>query len=194
MGDPGTMNVLTDSTLVNDTPLTVLDQAVVLALCLDVKNHNPMDGLTYEEMKPYVARVMHKDGANPSSSSASSPALTEDESRHLDTSDWMTYSTALMIKALLEFENYKTMCARMLTLPSPPPHRVSCLAPPLSRGVPTGESCNLRVSQGESGAADAGAGGPTHDEAHADAVLAASGGRVCTCGGVWWRRRVSAVA
>jgi hypothetical protein len=35
-----------------------VDQAVILALCLDVENNNPLDGLTYEEMFPYVQRIL----------------------------------------------------------------------------------------------------------------------------------------
>ena len=40
-----------------DAPLSALDQCVVLALCLDVRNSNPADGLTAEEMRTCVARV-----------------------------------------------------------------------------------------------------------------------------------------
>lgn len=61
--------------------LTILDQAIVLAFCLDVKNHNPADGLTAEEMGAYLARVLD----------------------HHD--DWMVYSTALLERAWLEFES-----------------------------------------------------------------------------------------
>jgi len=35
-----------------------VDQAVLLALCLDVENSNPKDGLTKEEMFPYVERIL----------------------------------------------------------------------------------------------------------------------------------------
>ena len=58
------------------------------------------DGLTNEEMRPYIARVMHKDNT----------LSTGKPGDHLDAADWMTYSTALLVKAMLEFENYKTMC------------------------------------------------------------------------------------
>ncbi|KAG7348582.1 tetratricopeptide repeat protein [Nitzschia inconspicua] len=64
--------------------LTILDQAILLALCLDVKNTNPADGLTGEEMSAYLARVLH----------------------HHD--DWMVYSTALLERAWLEFEGNHT--------------------------------------------------------------------------------------
>jgi hypothetical protein len=59
--------------------LTVLDQTILLALCLDVKNSNPDDGLSGEEMKAFLARVLD----------------------HHD--DWMVYSTALL-ESWLEFE------------------------------------------------------------------------------------------
>ncbi|RYG41597.1 tetratricopeptide repeat protein, partial [archaeon] len=56
-----------------------------LALCLDIKNHNPADGLTQAEMRPYVTRA-------------------------LDTPlNWMVYSTGLLIKSWLEFENHRTV-------------------------------------------------------------------------------------
>jgi len=61
--------------------LNILDQAILLALCLDVKNTNPTgDELTAEEMGAYLARVLS----------------------HHD--DWMLYSTALLERAWLEFE------------------------------------------------------------------------------------------
>ena len=64
--------------------LNVLDQSIILALCLDVKNTNPADGLTGEEMGAYLARVLH----------------------HHD--DWMVYSTALLERSWLEFEGNHT--------------------------------------------------------------------------------------
>lgn len=64
--------------------LNVLDQSIILALCLDVKNTNPADGLTAEEMGAYLARVLH----------------------HHD--DWMVYSTALLERSWLEFEGIHT--------------------------------------------------------------------------------------
>ena len=42
----------------NNGSLHPIDQAVILSLCLDVENSNPQDGLTYEEMFPYVTRVL----------------------------------------------------------------------------------------------------------------------------------------
>jgi tetratricopeptide (TPR) repeat protein len=60
--------------------LSILDQAILLSLCLDVKNNNPADGLTGEQMGAYLARVLD----------------------HHD--DWMVYSTALLERAWLEYE------------------------------------------------------------------------------------------
>ena len=40
------------------TDLHPVDQAIILALCLDVENSNPTDGLTNEEMFPYIERVL----------------------------------------------------------------------------------------------------------------------------------------
>ena len=60
--------------------LNTLDQSIVLALCLDVKNSNPADGLTAEEMGAFLARVLE----------------------HHD--DWMIYSTGLLERSWLEFE------------------------------------------------------------------------------------------
>jgi hypothetical protein len=67
------------------THLTVLDQSILLALCLDVKNNNPADdSLTGEEMSAYLSRVLV----------------------HAD--DWMVYSTGLLERAWLEFERNHT--------------------------------------------------------------------------------------
>ena len=69
-----------ESTDVDEQPnLHPIDQAILLAQCLDVQNTNPKDGLTSEQMKPYVARVL----THPN--------------------NWMIYSTALFQRARLEF-------------------------------------------------------------------------------------------
>ena len=60
--------------------LSIHDQSILLALCLDVKNDNPMDGLTGEQMGAYLARVLNQHD------------------------DWMVYSTALLERAWLECE------------------------------------------------------------------------------------------
>jgi hypothetical protein len=57
-------------------------QSVLLALCLDVKNSNPKDGLTTEEMRPYVERVL------------------------LHHANWTIYSTGLLQRAWLDFESH----------------------------------------------------------------------------------------
>lgn len=69
-----------DEKLSEIQPLNILDQCIVLAFCLDVKNRNPSDGLTAEEMGAFLARVLD----------------------HHD--DWMVYSTALLERSWLEFE------------------------------------------------------------------------------------------
>jgi tetratricopeptide (TPR) repeat protein len=64
--------------------LTILDQAILLGLCLDIKDNNPADQLTAEEMSAYLSRVLcHHD-------------------------DWIVYSTALLERAWLEFEGNHT--------------------------------------------------------------------------------------
>lgn len=60
--------------------LSELDLCILLALCLDVKNTNPMDGLTGEQMGGYLERVLHQHD------------------------DWMIYATALLERAWLESE------------------------------------------------------------------------------------------
>lgn len=61
-------------------PLTILDQSILMAFCLNVKESNAADELTAEEMGAYLARVLD----------------------HHD--DWMVYSTALLERSWLEFE------------------------------------------------------------------------------------------
>ncbi|RLN63814.1 hypothetical protein BBJ28_00019440 [Nothophytophthora sp. Chile5] len=72
-----------DRKLTEQGNLQIDDQLVLLALCLDVKNSNGNDGLTREEMMPYVTRVLE----NPN--------------------NWMVYSTALLERAWLECESTK---------------------------------------------------------------------------------------
>eukprot|EP01038_Epipyxis_sp_PR26KG_P010586 gene10586-14221_t len=69
-----------------------VDQAIILALCLDVSNSNPIDGLTNEEMYPYVERVLNH--AN----------------------NWMIHSTALLERSWLEYERRKTMDRALLQI------------------------------------------------------------------------------
>ena len=64
--------------------LSAMEQCIILALCVDVKNSYAMEGLTAEEMLAYVARVQQHPG------------------------NWMVYSTSLLIKSMLEYERMKT--------------------------------------------------------------------------------------
>ncbi|DBA04011.1 TPA: hypothetical protein N0F65_009358 [Lagenidium giganteum] len=72
-----------DKDLTQQGNLQVIDQVILLALCLDVKNSNGNDGLTHDEMQPYITRVL----ANPN--------------------NWMVYSTGLLERAWLECESSK---------------------------------------------------------------------------------------
>lgn len=70
--------------------LSILDQAILLSLCLDVKNTNPgNDVLTSEEMGAYLSRVLNFEQA----------------AKDQNSSDWMVYATALLERAWLEFES-----------------------------------------------------------------------------------------
>lgn len=70
-----------DPTLKTQENLHPIDQAILLALCLDVQNSNPQDGLTSEEMVPYVQRVLQ------------------------NANNWMLYSTGLLERSWLDFES-----------------------------------------------------------------------------------------
>lgn len=72
-----------DAAMTQQGNLQVMDQVILLALCLDVKNSNANDGLTREEMFPYITRVLE----NPN--------------------NWMVYSTGLLERAWLECETSK---------------------------------------------------------------------------------------
>eukprot|EP01112_Ceratiomyxa_fruticulosa_P016222 TRINITY_DN4866_c0_g1_i1.p1 TRINITY_DN4866_c0_g1~~TRINITY_DN4866_c0_g1_i1.p1 ORF type:complete len:867 (-),score=209.56 TRINITY_DN4866_c0_g1_i1:264-2864(-) len=67
------------------TNLLPLDQAVILSLCLDVKNNNPIHGLTTEKMHPYVRKVL--ENAN----------------------DWLVHTTALLFRSRLDTESSKSV-------------------------------------------------------------------------------------
>ena len=74
-----------DDEAYNNQPLlSRLDLSIILAMCLDVKNDNPMDGLTGSQMTPYLERVLVQ---------------------HVD---WTIYSTALLERAWLECERSNT--------------------------------------------------------------------------------------
>ncbi|KAI9013246.1 hypothetical protein BC832DRAFT_549110 [Gaertneriomyces semiglobifer] len=65
--------------------LKIIDQCILLAFCLNVKNTNPVDGLTTEEMVPYVRRVLEH--AN----------------------NWMVHTMALLLKTRLESIKSRTV-------------------------------------------------------------------------------------
>ncbi|OQR97877.1 tetratricopeptide repeat protein [Achlya hypogyna] len=69
---------------IENSNLQVVDQTILLALCLDVKNSNAHDGLTREQMMPYLTRVLD----NPN--------------------NWMVYSTGLLERAWLECETMRS--------------------------------------------------------------------------------------
>ena len=72
--------------------LSILEQTVLMALCLDVKNDHPMDGLTAEEMGAYLERVLQQHD------------------------DWMVYATGLLERAWLEYERNHTKMRAILQI------------------------------------------------------------------------------
>lgn len=72
--------------------LHCLDQTVLLSLCLDVANSNPVDGLTNEEMLPYIERVLAQ------------------------ASNWMIHSMGLLQRSWLEYERRKTADRALLQM------------------------------------------------------------------------------
>ncbi|EJD01697.1 TPR-like protein [Fomitiporia mediterranea MF3/22] len=73
-------------------PLHPLDQCILLSLCLNVKNTSPAHGLTQEQMKPYVARVI------------SHPR------------NWSVHTMALLLRSRLEAERTRTVERSVLQL------------------------------------------------------------------------------
>jgi tetratricopeptide (TPR) repeat protein len=69
-----------------------VDQAVILALCLDVSNSNPADGLTTEVMMPYLLRVLEQ------------------------AKNWMIHSTGLLERSWLEYHLQRTADRAMLQI------------------------------------------------------------------------------
>ncbi|SAL97342.1 hypothetical protein [Absidia glauca] len=65
--------------------LQTIDQCLLLAFCLNVKNTNPDHGMTYEEMVPYVTRVLE----NPN--------------------NWMVHTMALLLRSRLEAHKSRTV-------------------------------------------------------------------------------------
>ena len=72
--------------------LSILHQAILLALCLDVKNENPKDGLTAEEICAYLERVLQQHD------------------------DWMVFATGLLERAWLEYERNHTKMRAILQI------------------------------------------------------------------------------
>ncbi|KAI9323488.1 hypothetical protein BX666DRAFT_1847170 [Dichotomocladium elegans] len=72
--------------------LRVIDQCLLLAFCLNVKNTNPEHGLTSEEMTPYVTRVL--ENAN----------------------NWMVHTMGLLLKTRLEAHKTRTVERSLLQL------------------------------------------------------------------------------
>ncbi|KAG5440064.1 hypothetical protein PCK2_000576, partial [Pneumocystis canis] len=66
-------------------PLTPLDSCILLALTLFIKNTNPNDGLTVEEIAPYTERVL----------------------KH--PKNWSVHSMALLVRCRLEADKRRTM-------------------------------------------------------------------------------------
>jgi hypothetical protein len=67
-----------DMKILTEENLSLMDQCILLALCLNVKNENPRHGLTWEEMKAYVDRIL------------------------MNPNNWMIHSMGLLVKARLE--------------------------------------------------------------------------------------------
>ncbi|KAJ3262086.1 hypothetical protein HK103_003929 [Boothiomyces macroporosus] len=72
--------------------LNAVDQTILLGFCLNVKNTNPNDGLTTEEMFPYVTRVLK----NPN--------------------NWMITTMALILRSRLESNKSRTVERSVLQL------------------------------------------------------------------------------
>ncbi|KAI0751164.1 TPR-like protein [Daedaleopsis nitida] len=69
-----------------------LDQSILLALCLNVKNTSPAHGLTAEQMSPYVARVISHPG------------------------NWTVHTMALLLRSRLESNRTRTVERSVLQL------------------------------------------------------------------------------
>jgi tetratricopeptide (TPR) repeat protein len=75
-----------------DNSLRIIDQSILLCMCIDIKNNNAKDGLTTEEMFPYVNKVQE------------------------EPKNWMVYSTCLLLKSRLENERTRTAERSVLQL------------------------------------------------------------------------------
>ncbi|RUS15783.1 hypothetical protein BC937DRAFT_92002 [Endogone sp. FLAS-F59071] len=76
----------------NQSNLRIIDQALLLAFCLNVKNSNPDHGITTEQMVPYVTRVL----GNPN--------------------NWMVHTMALLLRSRLESHRSRTAERAVLQL------------------------------------------------------------------------------
>ncbi|KAJ2551149.1 hypothetical protein EV175_003800 [Coemansia sp. RSA 1933] len=64
--------------------LQTIDQSILLAFCLNVRNENPGHGLTSEQMMPFVTRVLEQPN------------------------NWSVYTMGLLVRSQLEAENSRT--------------------------------------------------------------------------------------
>ncbi|KAI9208102.1 uncharacterized protein BJ171DRAFT_557816 [Polychytrium aggregatum] len=76
----------------NQGKLKTIDQCILLAHCLNIKNINPDHGLTKQEMAPYVMRVLD----NPN--------------------NWMVHTMALLLRTRLESDKSRTVERSVLQL------------------------------------------------------------------------------
>ncbi|KAH9270510.1 hypothetical protein BASA83_007322 [Batrachochytrium salamandrivorans] len=83
---------ITDKNAAPQHNLSVVDQCILLAFCLNVKNTNPIHGLTTEEMFPYVRRVL--DHPN----------------------NWMVHTMGLLLRCRLEMAKSRTAERSVLQL------------------------------------------------------------------------------
>lgn len=81
----GTSSKLSHLDPSSQPPLHPLDQCILLSLCLNIKNTSPTHGLTAEQMKPYVARVI------------SHPR------------NWSVHTMALLLRSRLEADRTRTV-------------------------------------------------------------------------------------
>jgi tetratricopeptide (TPR) repeat protein len=100
------------------TPLDPLDSTILLALTTCIKNTNPSDGLTMEEMTPYVARVL------------SHPR------------NWTVYTMALLLRTRLEHTRARTIQRSVLQLQVLVDQLVDEIGPP-SNGITAPKSSFL---------------------------------------------------
>ncbi|KAL5036983.1 hypothetical protein RTP6_004489 [Batrachochytrium dendrobatidis] len=83
---------ITDKNVAKQHNLSIVDQCILLALCLNVKNTNPIHGLTTEQMFPYVRRVLEH------------------------SNNWMVHTMGLLLRSRLEIEKSRTAERSVLQL------------------------------------------------------------------------------